>query len=36
MDFVAQEQVSDIRAAARGPCDDRFGDEYWRGLEPDR
>ncbi len=35
MDFAMPADVAGIRAAVRDLCT-RFGDEYWRGLEPDR
>ena len=35
MDFGIPEEYDAIRAEVRRMCD-RFGNEYWRGLEPDR
>ncbi len=35
MDFSIPDEIRDVRAAVRELCD-RFGVEYWRGLEPDR
>ena len=35
MDFGIPEEYEPIRAEVRRLCD-RFGNEYWRGLEPDR
>jgi acyl-CoA dehydrogenase len=35
MEFAAPREVAEVRAAVRELCA-RFGDEYWRGLEPDR
>lgn len=35
MDFAVPTEVTEIRAAVRELCRP-FGDEYWRGLEPDR
>jgi subtilisin family serine protease len=35
MDFGIAEEYEPIRAEVRRLCD-RFGNEYWRGLEPDR
>ncbi len=35
MDFSIPAEIRDVRAAVRELCD-RFGAEYWRGLEPDR
>ena len=35
MDFTVPDEIRDVRAAVRALCD-RFGVEYWRGLEPDR
>src|SRR3954464_688823 len=35
MDFDIPEALREIRAAVRELCE-RFPDEYWRGLEPDR
>ena len=35
MDFSLPPELEDIRRAVRELCD-RFGAEYWRGLEPDR
>ncbi len=35
MDFSIPDEIRDVRAAVRALCD-RFGAEYWRGLEPDR
>jgi len=34
MDFSIPDEIRDVRAAVRALCD-RFGSEYWRGLEPD-
>ena len=35
MDFTEPQDARAIREAVRGLCE-RFGGEYWRGLEPDR
>jgi acyl-CoA dehydrogenase len=35
MNFELPSELQEIRVAVRGLCD-RFGDEYWRSLEPDR
>jgi acyl-CoA dehydrogenase len=34
VDFSIPDEIRDVRAAVRALCD-RFGGEYWRGLEPD-
>jgi acyl-CoA dehydrogenase len=35
VDFAVPDELKEIRAAVRELCD-RFPDEYWRSLEPDR
>jgi acyl-CoA dehydrogenase len=35
MDFALPDAVADVRSAVRDLCS-RYGNEYWRGLEPDR
>ncbi|HEY5057520.1 MAG TPA: acyl-CoA dehydrogenase family protein [Gaiellaceae bacterium] len=35
MDFAFADEISEVRAAVRALCA-RFGNEYWRDLEPDR
>jgi acyl-CoA dehydrogenase len=35
MDFALPSEIDEVRAAVRSLCA-RFGNEYWRGLEPDR
>ena len=35
MDFGIPEEFESIRTEVRRFCD-RYGNEYWRGLEPDR
>jgi acyl-CoA dehydrogenase len=35
MDFAIPDEIADVRDAVRERCS-RYGNEYWRGLEPDR